>query len=283
MGWLTFTFTLQKRLQALYGDRLDIVRMHQQQENMRFLAHFYGNFFIHRGGRHEVDTRPTPRLYQLRSNGSLICTRSVEVDCVVASLNSCFCYILKVPFDRGSTQGLLYLWIGAQAPSHLVDIGESMLQHCMAHPRYSFTKQSVNEGAEPERFFWPSLIGGAKASTRLYESTADFMHYARLFRCSNEKGFFSVSEKCSDFCQDDLADDDIMILDNGSEVFLWAGRTSGDVEAKLAFKAAQVYIQNLRNKQPDRKRKLVLTVRGRESKRFTKCFQGWGRHKEVRQ
>lgn len=37
-------------------------------------------------------------------------------------------------------------------------------------------------------------------------------------RCSNEKGYFSVSEKCSDFCQDDLADDDIMLLDNGKEV-----------------------------------------------------------------
>ena len=27
-----------------------------------------------------------------------------------------------------------------------------------------------------------------------------------------------MSEKCSDFCQDDLADDDIMILDSGEQV-----------------------------------------------------------------
>ena len=31
-------------------------------------------------------------------------------------------------------------------------------------------------------------------------------------------GYFTVSEKCSDFCQDDLADDDIMILDSGEQV-----------------------------------------------------------------
>ena len=31
-------------------------------------------------------------------------------------------------------------------------------------------------------------------------------------------GYFTVSEKCSDFCQDDLADDDIMILDTGEQV-----------------------------------------------------------------
>ncbi len=34
----------------------------------------------------------------------------------------------------------------------------------------------------------------------------------RLFRCSNDKGYFAVTEKCIDFCQDDLSDDDIMIL-----------------------------------------------------------------------
>lgn len=30
---------------------------------------------------------------------------------------------------------------------------------------------------------------------------AEYMKYARLFRCSNEKGYFTVSEKCADFCQ----------------------------------------------------------------------------------
>lgn len=27
------------------------------------------------------------------------------------------------------------------------------------------------------------------------------MKFTRLFRCSNEKGYFTISEKCSDFCQ----------------------------------------------------------------------------------
>ena len=30
---------------------------------------------------------------------------------------------------------------------------------------------------------------------------ASFLNKCRLFRCSNEKGFFAVSEKCLDFCQ----------------------------------------------------------------------------------
>lgn len=66
------------------------------------------------------------------------------------------------------------------------------------------------------------------------------MEYTRLFRCSNEKGYFTVAEKCSDFCQDDLADDDIMILDNGEQIFLWLGARCSEVEIKLAYKSAQV-------------------------------------------
>jgi len=42
------------------------------------------------------------------------------------------------------------------------------------------------------------------------------------------------------FIQDDLADDDIMILDNGDQVFLWLGSKCSEVEIKLAYKSAQV-------------------------------------------
>lgn len=42
------------------------------------------------------------------------------------------------------------------------------------------------------------------------------------------------------YFQDDLADDDIMILDNGEQVFLWLGARCSEVEIKLAYKSAQV-------------------------------------------
>lgn len=95
--------------------------------------------------------------------------------------------------------------------------------------------QILNEGEEPENFFWVAL-GGRKP----YDIDATYMEYTRLFRCSNEKGYFTVAEKCSDFCQDDLADDDIMILDNGEQIFLWLGSRCSEVEIKLAYKSAQV-------------------------------------------
>lgn len=50
------------------------------------------------------------------------------------------------------------------------------------------------------------------------------------------------------FMQDDLADDDIMILDNGEQVFLWLGTRCSEVEIKLAYKSAQVsYVRSIIN------------------------------------
>lgn len=43
--------------------------------------------------------------------------------------------------------------------------------------------------------------------------------------------------------------------------------------------AFQVYIQHMRVKQPELPRKLFLTLKNKESKRFTKCFHGWGAYK----
>jgi hypothetical protein len=74
------------------------------------------------------------------------------------------------------------------------------------------------------------------------------MKYMRLFRCSNDRGYFAVTEKCIDFCQDDLSDDDIMILDNGEFVYLWIGPTCTEIEVKLSFKSAQVMHLSIKNK-----------------------------------
>ncbi|GFS01023.1 protein flightless-1 homolog [Elysia marginata] len=289
MGWLTFTFSLQKKFQALFGDKLEVVRQHQQQENLKFLSHFKRKFIIRLGKRPlgRIPTsasadankgkpaKPSTELFQLRANGSPIATRCIQLENPNATwLNPRFCFILMVPFDSDELKGIVYVWVGKRA-----DHKEAQIAEEIAYMMYKdgFTIQMINEGEEPENFFWVG-IGGKKP----YDEDSSFMHYARLFRCSNEKGYFTVSEKCADFCQDDLADDDVMVLDNGEQVYLWVGKKTSDVEIKLAFKSAQVYIQHLRNKQADKPRKLLLAMKYKENKKFIKCFHGWGKHKEVK-
>ncbi|XP_044159287.1 protein flightless-1 homolog [Bufo gargarizans] len=268
MGWLTFTFSLQKKFESLFPGKLEVVRMTQQQENAKFLSHFKRKFIIHKGKRKMRDVGLQPSLYHMRTNGSSLCTRVIQINTDCSLLNSEFCYLLKVPFESTDNQGIVYTWVGRAADPDEAKLAEDIM-NTMFDDTYS--KQVINEGEEPENFFWVG-IGGQKP----YDEDAEYMKFSRLFRCSNEKGYFSVSEKCSDFCQDDLADDDIMLLDNGNEVYMWVGSQTSQVEIKLSLKACQVYIQHMRAKDSDHPRKLRLVRKGHEPHVFTRCFHAWG-------
>lgn len=172
-----------------------MVRTHQQQENIKFLAHFRRKFIIHQGKRKARDALAV-EFFHLRSNGSAIYTRLIQIAPDASLLNSAFCYILKVPFEQDDNpdSGIVYVWIGSQA-----DPDEARLIQDIAEEMFNspwVTLQVLAEGEEPDNFFWLALNG-----RKPYETDASFMQFTRLFRCSNEKGFFVVSEKCSDFCQ----------------------------------------------------------------------------------
>ncbi|KAM3864165.1 protein flightless-1 homolog isoform 2-T2 [Diretmus argenteus] len=271
MGWLTFTFSLQKKFESLFPGKLEVVRMTQQQENLKFLSHFKRKFIIHKGKRKQKTDSAQPSLYHIRTNGSALCTRTIQIGTDSSNLNSEFCFILKVPFESTDNQGIVYTWVGRAADPDEAKLAEDIM-NSMFDDTYS--KQVINEGEEPENFFWVGI-----GSQKQYDEDADYMKYARLFRCSNEKGYFSVSEKCSDFCQDDLADDDIMLLDNGKEVYMWVGTQTSQVEIKLSLKACQVYIQHMRSKDTEQPRKLRLVRKGNEPHCFTRCFHAWGAFK----
>ncbi|KAI6241750.1 hypothetical protein M3Y99_00338000 [Aphelenchoides fujianensis] len=287
MGWLNFTFILQasaffpKKFETLFKDKLEVVRLSQQQENHKFLSHFKRQFLICRGSRIERQQyRLKPQLFHMRANGSSVNTRTIEVDCSAQLLNSAFCYVLACPFSEDSEDpakdegkiGRLYVWIGSKADGYYHELIQSVASKLLNHDD-EYEEVTIREGEETEEF-WRN-IGGRKK----YSKDADFMNHTRLFRCSNEKGHFSVSEKTVDFCQDDLDDDDVMIVDSGKYVFLWCGGNCSEVEGKLAYQAVQAFVNN--NKMKGEERQLLLAVKGMESKRFRELFHGWSHHRQV--
>ncbi|XP_014670701.1 PREDICTED: protein flightless-1-like [Priapulus caudatus] len=208
MGWLTFTFSLQKKFESLFGEKLEVVRMHQQQENLKFLSHFKRRFVIHQGKRKEVvpaGGRIPPKLYHLRANGCPLCMRCIQVTPTAFMLNSEFCYIMIIPFDNTDTNGIIYVWEGNSADPAEITLAEDITRDIF-NKNKQYTVTVLEEGQEPENFFWVAL-GGKKA----YET---------------------------------------------------------------------VYVQNMRVKQRDRPRKLLLTLKTKESRKFTKCFHGWGKYKK---
>ncbi|CAI8051353.1 Protein flightless-1 homolog [Geodia barretti] len=208
MGWLHFTLGIQKQLEQAIEGPLDVIHLKQQQEDFRFLSHFGSKFIIHWGRRSPDVKNYQPSLYQIRANQSKLCRRVVQVPATPTSLNSAFCHILKVPFETGGT-GIVYIWIGSQATQeeaiHAEQMGRSMFDS-------TYSNVLVQEGAEPENFFWVAL-GGRK-----------------------------------DYETGDLCNQDVMLMDTGKEVFMWFGPDSTDIEKKLSVKAAQVYIKHLAEK-----------------------------------
>jgi len=80
----------------------------------------------------------------------------------------------------------------------------------------------IQEGNETDGFW--TLLGGKKP----YADNPEFEQHdikARLFQCSDATGIFKVDE-IMNFCQDDLINDDVMILDAYHEVFVWIGDKS---------------------------------------------------------
>ncbi|BHF73299.1 hypothetical protein SprV_0401638000 [Sparganum proliferum] len=269
LAWLRFNFSLRKDMEARLSRnprpdgqplKVEFKRVRQQQEDLYFLAHFMRRMVIHSGHYRDRDTperQNAVQLYHLRMNGNPIATRCIEASPLVlptlhhrvkptpTSLNSCFSYICRIPASKlescaaapSSGRDQVYIWVGDHAHE-----GDEPLLEAICHQIYSATKTevlSISEGGENEAF-WNALGG-----KRSYDKNADYMNYARLFRLSNDAGYFSASEKCADFCQDDLINDDVMMLDTGDQVYLWLGKRTSDVEVKLSLQAAKLYKENM--------------------------------------
>ncbi|CAL8078768.1 unnamed protein product [Calicophoron daubneyi] len=284
--WLTFNFSVRNDMEVRLSQnpnedgaplKVEFKRVRQQQEDLVFLAHFQRQIIIHRGhycDRLKADRMGVTQMYYVRANGNAISTRSIEVVPSAIQLNSCFTYIVKAPWDSGdsSKSPHVWIWLGKKARPD-----DKALTESIAHRIFDPMKgelEIIYEGTEPE-LFW-KCIGGKKK----YDESADYLEFGRLFRLSNDQGFFCASEKCSDFCQDDLADDDVMMLDTGDQIYLWWGRRTSDVEQKLSLQAAKLYQKHLCNVQRDRPRALKLTCKAVEPHMFKRCFHGWGPFRE---
>ncbi|KAH9285255.1 Protein flightless-1 [Echinococcus granulosus] len=281
LAWLTFNFSLRKDMESRLSRNpnangrplsVEFKRVKQQQEDMYFLAHFLRKMVIHSGSYRDRDSAQRldhVHFYHLRMNGDPIATRCLEVKPAVQTLNSCFSYILRAPKNiTNSSMDQVFIWIGESAHPDDKKILQAI---CDQIYDQSGTKvEMLSEGEEPDAF-WTALGGKGK-----YDKTADYMHYARLFRLSNDAGYFHASEKCADFCQDDLVNDDVMMLDNGEQVYLWLGKKTSDVEVKLSLQAAKLYKEHMARAQPSRPRQLKLTAKNAEPFLFRRCFHGWG-------
>ncbi|XP_034969293.1 gelsolin isoform X2 [Zootoca vivipara] len=239
-------------------------RVVQGKEPPHLMSLFGGKpLIVYQGGTSREGGQTSPastRLFQVRSSTSGA-TRAVEVDAAAKELNSNDAFVLKTP-------SAAYLWVGKGASEAEKSGARELLKVLGARAT------EVAEGGEPAGF-WEALGGRAayRTSPRLKDKKMD-AHPPRLFACTNKSGRFTIEEVPGELTQEDLATDDVMLLDTWDQVFVWVGNDANEVEKTEAEASARRYIETDPANR-DRRTPITLIRQGFEPPTFTGWFLGW--------
>uniref|UniRef100_A0A3Q3H200 Scinderin n=1 Tax=Labrus bergylta TaxID=56723 RepID=A0A3Q3H200_9LABR len=261
---LTASAFLTVQLDRSLGGNAVQVRVCQGKEPPHLLSLFkskplivYKNGTSRHGGQAPA---PKIRLFQVRRNLGTI-TRIAEVDAAAASLNSNDAYLLKMDGGQG------YLWMGKGASDEELKGAEYMSKELNCNSK------RITEDKEPADF-WAALGGkGAYQTSERLESQT-LPHPPRLFGCSNKTGRFIIEEVPGEFTQDDLAEDDVMLLDVWDQVFVWIGKDANEVERTESLRSAKQYVESDPSGR-DKQTPLVVVKQGHEPPTFTGWFLAW--------
>ncbi|MGH0184460.1 UNVERIFIED_CONTAM: hypothetical protein FKN15_017016 [Acipenser sinensis] len=152
---------------------------------------------------------------------------AVQVDLDAKSLNSNDAYVLKLK-NTG------YIWVGKGASGE-EEKGANYLTEVL-----HFKANRLVEGEEPAAF-WDALGGKKGYQTSVLLESKTMEHPPRLYACSNKTGRFTIEEVPGEFTQDDLAEDDVMLLDVWDQVFIWIGKDANEVEKTESIKSDSLY------------------------------------------
>jgi hypothetical protein len=259
---------LTKQMDDERGGEPVQVRIEQGREPNHFLTLFKGKMVIHNGGyasafknKKETDTTVDPdatRLYHIKGTNALN-TKAVEVGAQASNLNSGDVFGLM-------TADTVYIWAGKGSSKEENTVAESALKTIQGTRKVV----KVPEGQEPEAF-WEAL--GGKAEYAQAKEVVEGQRDPRLFQCSNVTGTFKLTEAFN-FVQDDLINDDVMILDLFSDVFVWIGKDSQKEEKDKAMQTAMDFVAKATDgRSPSTP--IWKVNAGLEPPNFTACFQGW--------
>ncbi|KAL4629652.1 adseverin [Arapaima gigas] len=259
---LTASAFLTVQLDKSLGGCAVQVRVTQGKEPPHLLSLFKSKpLIVYKNGTSRTGGQAPPpaiRLFQVRRNlGST--TRIAEAE--APSLNSNDAFLLS------TAKGESYIWVGKGASKEEERGAQYISEVLHCKPR------RITEGQEPADFW--SALGGMKPyqSSEGLESK-EMVHPPRLFACSNKTGRFIIEEVPGEFTQDDLAEDDVMLLDVWDQVFVWIGKDANEEERTESVKSAKTYIET----DPagrDKRTPMVIVKQGHEPPTFTGWFLAW--------
>uniref|UniRef100_A0A8C1WST0 Villin-1 n=1 Tax=Cyprinus carpio TaxID=7962 RepID=A0A8C1WST0_CYPCA len=237
------------------------VRVPMGKEPMHLMAIFKGKMVVYEVGLsvRSSHSQPSVRLFHVHGTNEFN-TRAVEVPPRSSSLNSNDVFML-------STDKCCYLWYGKGCSGD-----EREMAKTLADIISKREKNVIAEGQEPADF-WVNLGGKSQYanSKRLQDENCSIT--PRLFECSNQTGRFIATE-ITNFNQDDLDEDDVMLLDIWDQVYLWIGKGANDKEKHDAVVTAQEYLKS-HPAGRDLDTPILVVKQGFEPPTFTGWFHAW--------
>ncbi|CAD7974517.1 unnamed protein product [Amoebophrya sp. A25] len=264
--------------QERFGGEATQVRVVQGKEPSDFIRIFHGKMIIHKGGcdsgfrsvlpggeEEQVDAAAFPKLYHIRGASTAEC-KATQVKCEAKNLNSNDVLAL---FESPT---VAFIWHGAGASPEEQKLGDELVQTCAEGAKVDIVKES----SEPETF-WTLLGGKTEYASDPALANPDFE--PRLFQVSNASGALRV-EEIFDFQQTDLIDEDVMLLDTFSAVYVWVGPLAHKEEREEAPKIAAEYITSSPDGRSADSTPVVLVKPENEPLLFTCHFVGWDASKK---
>ncbi|KAL2080518.1 hypothetical protein ACEWY4_024311 [Coilia grayii] len=262
---LTASAFLTVQLDRSLGGNAVQVRVTQGKEPAHLLSLFkerplviYRNGTSRQGGQ---SAPPPTRLFQVRRNLASI-TRIAEVEARGRSLNSNDAYLLRMQGGRG------VVWVGRGA-SQEEQKGAQYISQLLKCSNVTHIKEGQETGE-----FWSALGGKEEYQSSEQLESQTLSHPPRLFACSNKTGRFVIEEVPGEWSQDDLAEDDVMLLDVWDQVFIWIGQDANEVERTESLKSAKAYIESDPSGR-DKGTPIVTVKQGHEPPTFTGWFLAW--------
>ena len=266
---------LSKELDDALGGFPVEIRVVQGQEPAHFRSLFKGKMVVHSGGipsgfKNSTEEDTTDKdgvaLFQVKGTGQGNAVGS-QVNEIASNLNSGDAFILVVP-------DTVYVWLGEGCSEGEKETAQGIAQ--MLEDDYNGTggrsMQIINEGSEDDTF-WSFLGGKAEYAKESFGSALP--QDPRLYQCSTVTGSFRVDE-IHHFSQQDLIDEDVMLLDTFSQVFLWVGTSATEEEKSKSFTFAKNYIEAASEVDGRSKSTTIVRVYSGQEPAFFKChFLGW--------
>ena len=256
-------------LDDLLGDVPVQYREVQDHESKTFMKIFNGTITLNEGGidsafHHVKPTEYGARLMHFKGKGKNIRVRQVPLE--LASLNAGDVFLL----DNGLE---LIQWNGPESNARERRQALQVVNQ-LKDDRNGKPSSRILDGDEDDEVFWAKLGGKGPIPPAIPDDAKHAVAAAvpKIFSVSDASGSLEVTQVASGTSEMKYAvlnNDDVFIVDNGLQIYVWVGSGASVKERASAMRTATDYLK--KNNRPNHT-PISRQISGNESSSFKKVF-----------